>query len=135
MADYQFRYRLQSAPTATLDGSGTVQHDIYAEASADGETWSVVPGRHKTIVVPAEDLATVLAMPDSTGPQRSAKNTAYKQLLADNVDSQADPLTGWGTAALEALMDANDASSAAASDADAYITVTLGQSYPVEFSL
>jgi len=30
MADYEFRYRLQSAPTPSTDGSGVVYHDVYA---------------------------------------------------------------------------------------------------------
>ena len=133
--DYTFRYRLQSAPEARADGSGCIMHDIFALASSDGENWVVVPGRHKTVNVPADEIATVMAMPDSTGPQKSAKNTAYKQALADNLDTQPEAITGWNTAQLEALMDANDAASAAAADVDGYITVTLGLNYPVEFSL
>jgi len=131
MADYSFRYVLQSAPAATLDGSGMVLHDIYAQAQVQGgDEWVVVPGRHKTISMPAAELATVLAM--SNG---AAKVTAYKQALVDNLDTTPVPVTGWGSVQLEALMDANDAAQTAASGANEYITVTLGQSYPVPFTI
>jgi len=130
--DYEFRYRLSSAPTATTDGSGCVQHDIWALARVAGsqDDFAVVPGRHKTVSVPADELAVVMAMANG-----AAKVAAYKQALANNVNTQPVPVTGWGTEQLEALMDANDASAAQAAAADEYITVTLGQSYPVEFSI
>jgi hypothetical protein len=137
MADYEFRYRLQSAPAATTDGSGCVSHDIYALSREAGtsDPWELVPGRHTTVSIPADQLQTVMDMPHSTPQERSAKNDAYKDALSSNVNTQPVPVTGWGTGQLESLMDANDAASAQAAAADDYITVTLGQSYPVEFSL
>ena len=132
MADYEFRYRLNSAPEARNDGSAQVAHDIdaVAEPVGDGGFFSV-PGHHKTILVPAADMAVMLAM--SNG---AAKVTAYKPLLVANRNAQPMPFnTGWTLANLELFMDANDASAAAASGADEYITVDLGLTYPVTFSL
>ena len=82
MADYEFEYKLQSAPEARADGSGAVMHDIYAVAREEGsaDPWGVVPGRHKTIAVPSAELADALSEP--TNP---AKVAAYKNAL-----------TGWG---------------------------------------
>jgi hypothetical protein len=137
MADYDFRYVLLSAPEARTDGSGQVSHDIeaYSQPVGDGG-WSPVPGHHKDIVVPADELVIVMDMPDSTGPQKTAKNTAYKDLLATHRFSVAEPMDKtWTVAGMEAFMDANDASALEAGRADDYITVTLGLSYPVPFSL
>jgi len=128
--DYTFRYRLQSAPSARNDGSGCVDHDIYAEASSDGETWVVVPGRHATISIPASELQA--AMEAGTNQQIVV---AYKSALAANLQLAPQPIYGWTTAQLEALMDANDAASTAAIGADEFITDTLGLSYPVSFTI
>ena len=110
---------------------------MYRVAGSD-DPWSgapVVPGRHKTFQTPAADLETVNDMPDGTGAQKTAKNTAYKQLLADNVNTALAGITGWGSAALETLMDNNDAATLEAGRVDDYITGILGQSYPLEFTL
>ena len=112
MADYTFKYELRSAPEARLDGSGQVMHDIFAIASSDGENWVFVPGRHKTISVPAEDLAAVLSEPTN-----AEKVTAYKDTLAENLDTAPVAVTGWGAGQLEALMDANDLAAGAAARA------------------
>ena len=128
--DYQFKYKLDRIPEARTDGSGMVAHDIYALASSDGENWDDVPGRHKTICIPASELNAALA--ESGTPAIVA---AYKDALAANLNTQPVAITGWTSVQLEALMDANDAAAAAASAADAFITETLGLSYPVTFSI
>lgn len=127
--NYEFKYRLQSAPQATLDGSAMVQHDTFAISREEGseDEWAIVPGRHKTINVPAAELQAALA--DAQPVQ------AYKNALVRNLNTMPVPISGWDTASLESLMDANDASGEAGSAADEYITVTLGLSYPVDFSL
>jgi len=127
---YIFRYRLQSAPTSTLDGSGTVAHDIWALASLDGGDYIVVPGRHKTIMVPGDELQAVMDMDND-----AAKVAAYKNVLASNLNTMNTPVTGWSLSALEQLMLANDAAANVAAEADDYIVNTLGQTYPVEFNL
>lgn len=130
MADYSFRYRLQSAPQARSDGSGCVDHDIWAEASADGENWQTVPGRHKTISVPADELAAAL---DAGTTQQIV--AAYKGVLASSLNLQPAPITGWTMVQLEALMDANDRAQEAATAAQEFITDTLGLFYPVSFAM
>ena len=124
-----FRYALTEAPKARNDGSGGVDHQIMAEYSEDGQSWSVVPSRDKTFVIPAAELAAVLALPAN---QRVA---AYKQVLVDNIDNQPEPIVGWTVAQLEAMYNANVAATSAANAADNYITVTLGLSYPVPFTI
>ncbi len=130
MTTYEFRYKLLVAPEPRTDGSGVVAHDIEAEAREAGsaDTWGVVPGRHKTILTPGGDLQTVIDMAGG-----AAKVAAYKQLLVDNLNTVASPVTGWTTVLLQALLDANDIAAAAATGADNYITVDLGLSYPVPF--
>ena len=131
MADYQFKYRLQSAPQARNDGSGCLDHDVYALASEDGENWAIVPGRHKTISVPFEELDDALAQ--QTDPLRVA---AYKDALATNLDNAPIPITGWTLAALLALMEANDATALTAVAADEFIlSVWPSHQYPVDFAM
>lgn len=127
-----FRYQLNSAPSAYNDGSGCVGHDIQAQYSDNGE-WFVVPGRHKTILVPSAQLKVINDMPDGTSQQKQAKTSAYKQALVDNQETQNVPIVGWSTAQMQALVDANKAAETEADRANTYITVTLGQSYPVSF--
>ena len=131
MADYDFKYRLQSAPQARLDGSGCVMHDIYAISQEQGNGgYSIVPGRHKSIAIPAHVIDSALAQP--TNPERIA---AYKDALVSYLDYQPTPIYGWSAVQLEALMDANDAAQAAAQAVNEFVTVTLGLSYPVDFAL
>jgi hypothetical protein len=129
MADYEFKYRLENAPTATRDGSGMVKHRIIAIARVEGsaDEWVEVPGRRKDIAVPGADLSAVLA-----GPQVV---TNYKNLLVANLNTGVEPIAGWDLVSLEAMLDANDIAEAAATEANDYITITLGLLYPVDFSL
>jgi len=129
MADYEYKFRLQSAPTPSTDGSGVVYHDVYAICREEGsqDEWTIVPGRHKTIPVPAQDLLDVLA--------GTSVGTNYKELLRENLHAVPKPITGWGLEDLEALMDANDLASEAAQGAEDYVTVTLGRQFPLDFSL
>lgn len=136
MTDYQFMYRMNQSPEARNDGSGMVSHDIDAVAREQGSSdpWIVIPARHKTVLIPASDLLTVMAMADGSGVQKTVKNAAYKVILASNLNTQAVPIVGWSASELETLMDANDLSVDAATQADDYIINTLGQSYPIQFS-
>ena len=125
---YTFKYRLQSAPQGRLDGSGMLDHDTWAIASEDGGDWQLVPGRHKTVCVPAEEIAAALSEP--TTPERVA---AYKQALADNLETVPVAVEGWAIPQLAALMEANDLAAATASAADDFI-VSVAGGYPVDFS-
>jgi len=134
---YSFRHSLASAPEARQDGSGMDDHDIWAQCSDtealddDGKlVWLNVPGIHKTVSVPAATLATALG----SGTQ-GQKVTAYKAALADNLNTQPEPVTGWTEPALLALTEANAEASVQATAANEFITVTLGLEYPVPFNL
>ena len=96
--DYDFAYSLTQASEARTDGCGYVDHDIFAVCREAGsvDPWVAVPAHHTTISVSSSDMATMLAMPDSTGEQRTAKNAAYKQLLIDQFSIRVNPLeTDW----------------------------------------
>jgi len=126
----EFRYSLHSAPEASQDGSGVVQHDISAQYNQDNAGWLDVPGRHKTISIPFAEVDAALGA--GTNPQVVA---AYKQALVDNIDTQPVPVNGWASAQLTALIEANNGASASAADVNDFVTVTLGLSYPVPFTL
>lgn len=126
---WQFRYVLGSAPSPTADGSGMVLHDITAEGNEDDSGW-VTTGMHKTVAISEAEIQTAL----SAGGN-AAVIAAYKAALAANIDTIPVPVTGWTAAILEQRMEANQASTAAATDADDFITITLGLSYPVPFVL
>lgn len=133
MADYDFKYQLDPAPEARTDGSGQVAHNIKVISREQGmaDPWTVVPAHHKTILVPADEMLVMLAM--SNG---AAKIAAYKDLLVTHLHDMPNTVNSdWSQAAMEAFMDANDLSAEAAAGADDYITVDLGLTYPVPFSL
>ena len=151
MADYDFKYRLQSAPSGRVDGSGHVDHDVYGILSDDGETWLVMPGYHKTFCLPSDAVKTVINMPDSTGAERQAKNRAYKDLLVEHAATQPTPdypplVSDWSPQGMAEYMVKYDSwyvrvattNSEAATQAgrvDDYITGTLAAVYPVDFQL
>ena len=119
---YLFRYRI-SQPSARSDGSGMVNNQTMAIYSTDdGDTWQVVPARNKTIVCPASEVQTCLAGPGIA--------ELYKDMLARNLNTMAEPIVGWGTAQLTEMLD-NNAAAAAAAAAVAVLPV----SWPYEFSM
>lgn len=120
---YDKRFVLVKAPEPRTDGSGLLDHDIQAQASEAGQdSWFDIPGKHKTISIPAQDAIDVLA-----GPNVAAN---YKSLLVANINTQPSPVTGWSLGQLEAQLVANDLASQAASD-----FAGLGLSYPFPFTL
>lgn len=130
--DYDKRYQLAQAPEARNDGSGQVAHQIKAQyrETGSGDAWQDVPGRNKTILILGSELNIALA----SGTQNQ-KVTAYKDALISNLNTVASPIQGWDLTSLEDLLDANDVANEAASDANEFITVTLGLVYPVGFNL
>jgi hypothetical protein len=151
----EIAYRLNSAPQGRNDGSAQIDHDVaglYRDST--GVAWSdapVIPGYHQTFLLDAADVEVVMDMPDSTGPQRQAKNLAYKVLMEQKFADTANPnrapsQTDWTEAGMIDYMDdydeweaavtlANNAAALEAGRVDTYLTVTLGESYPVEFQL
>ena len=132
---YTFRYQLNIRPEARRDGSGALMHQIEVHYSEDGIDMGVVGGHNKTIVIPGDEMQTILAMPHDTGPQRQAKNAAYKDSLVSNLNYQAVGVTGWSDAQMAAYLDGNKLSGEVAAGANDYITVTLGLTYPVPFNI
>ena len=138
MADYDFRYRLQSVPEPRVNGSGNVAHDVYAMSQPQGDGgYTAVPGYHQTVLIAAADLTVMNDMPDSTGGEKTAKNAVYKNLIYAGLETSppgGEPVT-WDGASLELYVDANDLAAFEADRVDTYVTVTLGLSYPVDFAL
>lgn len=137
------RYRLDNL-FPTTDGSGQIKHDMWAEDfNGDPE---LIPNHHKSFMVPASEVATVMDMPDSTGPERQAKNAAYKALLYEHrldgaTPFQWPPTSDWSKEELEAYVVAYAAAEAtfAAINEDCmlqaarmmdYLTITLGLDFP-----
>ena len=128
MADYKFQYSL-GTPEARNDGSGQLAHDLKAEAAVIGtEDWFTV--RHKTLILPADELSALLA----TGTA-GQKGTAYKQLIAANIDTQAQPVGGWSIAQLQEFLAGNEASAAAVAASIDFVENELGREFPVKFTM
>lgn len=143
------------APRGRTDGSAQIDHDVVGIYRDDpGVAWEdapVIPGYHQTFLLEAADVEVVMDMPDSTGPQKQAKNQAYKVLMEEEFADTANPnrapdKTDWTEDGMIEYMDdydewevavglANDAAALEAERVNEYITVTIGQAYPVEFQL
>ena len=135
---YEFKYRLTEAPTPTTSGSGLVHHQlvpIYRPEDTQ-EDWVEMVGWARTVPVPDGALKTINDMPHTTGAMKAAKNTAYKAMLADHLnDVSAAPAPDWSLAGLARHLAANDAATLEAQRANTYITETLGQEFPVDFTV
>jgi hypothetical protein len=131
MADYDIRWRLNSAPVALTNGSATVEHDfdIVYRVTGSGDPWEVVPGKSLAIYIPAGLLRAVLDMPD--GPD---KVSAYKAALIKNLGFQPIPIIGWANFDIDRHLQANGQAATEADRADTYI-LDLAGSYPVYFEM
>ncbi len=129
---FEYAYRLQSRPTAHVDGSGMVGHMVAAvyRVAGSGDPFDVAPivAGPKTINVPLDEMQAISAM--LTG---AAKNTAYKQALADNLNTQNVPVIGWDAPTMSLRLNNNIDAVTEADLANEYITVDLGLEYPVPF--
>jgi len=104
-----------------------VAHDLQAQAALYGtEAWVML--RHKTVLLPAAELSELLASGTA-----AAKGAAYKSLIATNLNTQAEPVIGWGTADLQLQLDGNEASVAAAAASVDYVVNVLGRTFPITF--
>jgi len=123
---YNVRYRVDAIEART-DGSGMVEHDIWAEAALEGtEEWQTVPGNHKGILVPYDEVQAALGA--GTAQQIVA---AYKNALVANLNTPAAPIVGWTAEQISAKMEAN-ALAAAAREA---VLTFLPSGLPVRFTL
>lgn len=136
MATYTFMYQLAQAPRINTDGAGVVLFDIWAVYRLlPTDPWTPVPGRHQDIQIPWSDLKVVNDMEHGTAAQKNAKVVALKNCLATNLGTVGVPVSGWAISALQALMDANDGALAEATRVDAFLRVTLVQTYPITFAM
>jgi hypothetical protein len=95
-----------------------------------------VPNTGKTAYISTADLAAINAMPHDTAAEKQAKNAAVVALLLANVTVQsAATLVGQTPEILLRIIENNAAAAAAVAAMDDYITVTMGQTYPVRFSV
>jgi hypothetical protein len=134
MADYNFRYKMNKT-YKTHDGSGQLYHHIQAVALEQGSaaSWDeaeVVPGCDKNIFVPATESLAIITGAGTNGE----KVTAYKTLIANNVNSIHSPNHGWTFEQMELKMDNNDTVDAAFDAFEAFL-VTIGQTYPIYFTI
>ena len=130
-----YRYRLMSAPQGRLDGTGYVQHDIKGIRAINGAD-EVIPGYHSSANIAAAELEIVMDMPDGTGAEKVTKNQAYKALIGPAIGVTPSPgARDWTEEGMAAYSDANDAAILEAGRVNDYITVTLSQTYPVDFTL
>ncbi len=133
--NYEFRFRLKARPTITIDGSGLVKHDVdmVQRKQGGGKPWAdavVVGGRHKNIMVPHQALLDAIAM-----PTQQLQVAAYKEAISDNLATGTTPNNGWTMPELEDFMDDNDLVKDTVAAVTEFIEVTLGQTYPITFSM
>lgn len=128
----EYAYHLLRAPVGLNDGSQLISHDIqavYREAGTN-DPWLIIAGKHSNFNLPQDQVQTIMDMPDSTGAERSAKNKAYKNLMAQYLNSlQPSPITGFDETSLNEKVTNTDANVATADEVNTYITVTLGIDY------
>ncbi len=129
---FEYAYRLERRPYAHVDGSGMVGHMVAAvyRVAGSGDLFdvaSIVAGP-KTINIPLDEMQVINAMAPG-----GAKNTAYKQALASNLNTQNVPVIGWDAPTMSLRLNNNLDAAAEADLADAYITDTLSLSYPAPF--
>lgn len=123
---YTVRYRLTRAPEATTDGSKMVRHDIVAIALDNddpGAEWVVVQGYHKTINIPAEDLAALVQQPNWVN--------LYKNAVYNNRGTIPESISGWKVDQIKQRLENNDVAQAAALAA----IDRLPNNYPIDFDL
>lgn len=155
MADVEeYRYRMNQAPRPANDGSGVVKHDMKMTGLPEGgeeEDVFELPSHHKDFCIPADEITPVMDMPDSTGTERQAKNSAYKDLLEIHVDTMPIPTvwppgSDWTPEGADAYLDAHliaqaefDAANTLAATEAArvtdYVENVLNQEWPIEFKL
>lgn len=132
---YAFKYRLQSAPTGSADGSGLVNCTMLAVVSKDGGAYVPIPGFERTIYLPYQDVKIVMDMPHSTAPQKTAKNAAFLELLKQRADDASHGrVPDWSLGGMTTWVASVDGSALEAARVNTYITVTLGLTYPLDFS-
>ena len=130
MASYEFRYVLAGEPTARLDGSGCVDHDVYRQVSVDGGVYGNIDGKQVDISIPAADIEAALAEANN-----AAIYAAYKGAMSDSMGNDPEAEEGWADSDMTSMMEANELAEAQTTAIKAFISETLGLTYPVAFNL
>lgn len=138
MTSYDFRYRLQSTPEPTTDGTGGIHLDMWAVSRISGTTDPFTPfGPHITVVLLSSEVKVVNDMPHSTPAEKTAKRRAFKDLVKTFLRRGGfTPVTPeWTQEGLQAYLDANDSSTLESSRLDNFITVVLNNTYPWDVAI
>ena len=130
---YSFSYTTDR-PLAREDGSGDTSWVIIPFYRVDEGDWLPILGTDKLFFVRASELAVVNAMPHATGAQKAAKGQALIALILGSVDNTNVPVVGYTADILEQIVDANELAAAQVAAIHDFITVTMGQTYPVRFT-
>jgi hypothetical protein len=109
---------------------------MLAVVSTDGGAYVPIPSYERTIYLPYQEVKTVMDMPHGNAAQKNAKNIAFKELLRQRTgDASHGLVPNWSLDGMAAWMAAVDGAVLEAGRVNAYITVTLGQTYPLDFVL
>jgi hypothetical protein len=136
MTTYTVAFRLTAQPLPRTDGSGLIEHTILAIVSRDAGAYTPVPNYEIIIPLPYLAVKTVMDMPHSSGPQKTVKNAAFKELLRTHAGTHSStPPLDWNIAGITAYSVAIDGAATEAARVHTYLTVTLALTYPIDFTL
>lgn len=140
MAQYNFKYRIQSEPSPTQDGSGMVVFDVYGVKRLKGtqDPFEVVPGYHQTVLVSAFELQGVNNLPHGTAGEKTAKNLAAKELLAASlgiVPSTNIGLHTWSETGMSDFVERNEIAAAECAKFVDYVLHVINQTFPIDLNL
>ena len=136
MATFEVSYTA-SKPQAPPTGAGTIEWFLQPWAREVGApTWEKVIGTGVTVYLSTASLAVINAMPHSTAAEKQAKNAAVVTLLLANIQHKAsESLIGQTPEIVQRIAENNAASVVEVDAINEYIEVTMGQTYPVRFSV
>lgn len=127
----KYGYRVLRASWPFDDGSGDIGHDVEAVYSEDGGvTWITIPGRHiNGMRLDHPGMRGVMKMPDGNAQQIAAKQRAYENLIINALRKQP----GWSKQDLKDIVENNTEAADVSTEANEFITVTVGATFPIEF--
>ena len=137
MADYTFQYRANTQIQPRNDGTGYCDLDLEAVSrlsnAQPADPFTPVPGRHKTVSLPASKLQTALATPGINQVKVAALKAVIREFLFSGAPVSVPD--DWDSAGLETFMDKNDEAMVAATAFNAFILVVKPTGFPVTFPL
>jgi hypothetical protein len=137
MADYTFQYRANAAIQPRSDGTGYCDLDLEAvsrlSTAQANDPYTAVPGKHKTVSLPAARLQTALATPGNNAVKVAALKAVMREFLFSGAPVSVPD--DWEAAGLEVFMDKNDEAVTVAAAFNAFILVVKPTGFPVTFPL